>query len=112
MMAILLAEGHIYTPPSHAPVIALFVTGPLESRMQNQKSLLKDLKEIAMPEKSYPQEQHETIVTQNAIVISLTEAHKQQMQRCIKRSGEVKITFREISVTKLPSTLHTSVVID
>jgi hypothetical protein len=65
-----------------------------------------------MPEESRPPEEHEAIVTHNAILISLTEAHKQQMQACIERSGEVKITFREISVTQLPSTLHTSVVID
>jgi hypothetical protein len=65
-----------------------------------------------MPEESHLKAEHEAIVTHNAILISLTEAHKQQMQHCIERSGEIKLSFREISVTQLPSTLHTSVVID
>jgi hypothetical protein len=65
-----------------------------------------------MPEQPNPQQDYETVVTHNAILIPLTEAHRQQMERCIERSGEVKITLREISVTQLPSTLHTSVVID
>lgn len=57
-----------------------------------------------------PKEQ--VIVTHHAVVISLTEAQRQQMQRCIERSGEVKLTFKEISVTQLPALLDNGVIVD
>jgi hypothetical protein len=63
-----------------------------------------------MPESPKPKEQ--VIITHQAVVISLTEAHKQQMQRCIERSGEVKFTFKEISITRLPTILDNGVAVD
>jgi hypothetical protein len=54
----------------------------------------------------------QVIVTQQAVLISLTDAHKQQMQRCLERSGEVKVTFKEISVTRLPTILDNGVAVD
>jgi hypothetical protein len=63
-----------------------------------------------MPESPKPQEQ--LVVTHQAILISLTEAHKQQMQRCLERSGEVKFTFKEISITRLPAILDNGVAVD
>ena len=64
-----------------------------------------------MPEESRSPK-HEVVVTHNAILISLTEDHSQKMQRCIERSGEVKFTFKEISVTKLPAILGNGVTVD
>jgi hypothetical protein len=63
-----------------------------------------------MPEASKPKEQ--VVVTHHAVLISLTEAHKEQMQRCIERSGEVRFTFKEISVTRLPAILDNGVAVD
>ncbi len=50
--------------------------------------------------KEYP-----VVVTPHAVVITLNEKQRKKAQKCLERSGKIKFTIKEISVTKLPQTL-------
>lgn len=56
--------------------------------------------------------QHHAVVTPSAVVIPLTEDQQKQAQECIAKSGHVKFSIKEITVTKLPETKDTLVTID
>jgi len=50
-------------------------------------------------------------VTHEKVVFSLSPENKEALQKCMTK-GDVKITFKEIRVTKLPQTLDDGVKID
>jgi len=52
------------------------------------------------------------VVTPGAVVVTFTEDQKKQAEECLKKSGHVKITFKEIKATTLPTTLDNGVLID
>ena len=43
----------------------------------------------------------EMIVTQETIMVSLSQADQEKLKKCLER-GKLKMTFAEIPVTKLP----------
>jgi hypothetical protein len=45
------------------------------------------------------------VVTPNALVVTLNDDHRRQIQHCLRRSGKVVFSMREISVTRMPDTL-------
>jgi hypothetical protein len=49
-------------------------------------------------------------VTRDAVTYTLSAEEQAQMKACLKRSGRITIKFKEITVTKLPSSLESSVV--
>lgn len=52
------------------------------------------------------------IVTPQLVVVELNERQQQQVHECMKKSGKVTFSMKEISVTSLPETLaHEGVVI-
>jgi len=59
-----------------------------------------------------PEEEHHVIVTPSAIVITLHEKLQQQAKECLRKSGRITFSFKEISVTKLPTTLADGVLVD
>jgi hypothetical protein len=50
------------------------------------------------------------VVTPTAIVIPHSKKQQKEMQRCLQRSGQITITFKEVSATKLPTRGALSVV--
>ena len=52
------------------------------------------------------------IVTQDAIVISLSAAEKRKALRCLEKSGKITFSVKEHSVTKLPQILDNGRSID
>jgi hypothetical protein len=56
-----------------------------------------------MEKEEYPREggRAQRIVTPSALVFTLTPEHRRQAGECLRNSGEIRITFREISVTSL-----------
>ena len=54
----------------------------------------------------------QTYVTADEIRVELSDEAKQQAQECLRRTGSIKITFREISVTQLPARLDNGEQID
>lgn len=51
------------------------------------------------------------IVTEDTLVIPLTPEAKQKAQDCLKRSGRITFSFREVSVTQLPAIAEAEAVI-
>ena len=47
--------------------------------------------------------------TKDSVLFQLTPELKKQMKDCIKRSGSVSLTFKEVSVAKIPGVGTTSV---
>ncbi len=45
------------------------------------------------------------VITPAALVFYLDEEHREKAQECLRKSGKITISFREITVTKLPETL-------
>jgi hypothetical protein len=41
------------------------------------------------------------VVTPNALVFALTDEFREEAARCLERSGEIRISFTEVSVTNL-----------
>jgi hypothetical protein len=52
------------------------------------------------------------IVTEDAIVISLSPAEKRKAQRCLARTGKITFSVKEHSITKLPQILENGKLID
>jgi hypothetical protein len=46
-------------------------------------------------------ERGELIITPEAIVFSLSPEHRRQARECLRKSGEIRISFQEVSVTSL-----------
>jgi len=44
------------------------------------------------------------VVTPSAIILTLDAAQQRQMKQCLKNSGKVTLSLKEISVTQLPAT--------
>jgi hypothetical protein len=42
------------------------------------------------------------VVTPQALVVSLSEADQRAAKQCLEKSGEVRFSMREVSVTNLP----------
>ena len=60
-----------------------------------------------------PESDHAIVVTPHAVVITLSEQHRQEAQKCLERSNKITFKIREISATSLPQTLlHDGVLID
>jgi hypothetical protein len=55
---------------------------------------------------------NDVIITDSALVISLTPDQQKQAQECLRKSGKISFSFKEISVTKLPQVLDNGVSID
>jgi hypothetical protein len=55
---------------------------------------------------------HHAVVTPTTVVIPLTGDQQKQAQACIAKSGHVKFTIKEITVTNLPETHAHNVVMD
>jgi hypothetical protein len=55
---------------------------------------------------SYQENDDETqvVATPHALVITLGNEHKEQARACLEKSGEVKFSLKEISVSELPQT--------
>jgi len=45
------------------------------------------------------------VITPAALVFYLSEEHQEKARECLKKSGKITISFKEITVTKLPETL-------
>jgi hypothetical protein len=45
----------------------------------------------------------QVVALEDSLIIRLTPEHKEEMQRCLKRSGKVRFRFAELSLTELPS---------
>lgn len=57
-------------------------------------------------ESQQPEEQdHSIVVTPHALVVTLSPEMQRTAQECLKRSGKVTFTMKEVSVTRLPDTL-------
>ena len=52
------------------------------------------------------------VFTENAIVISLTDAEKKRAAACLRKTGKITFSVREHSVTKLPEILENGKLID
>ena len=52
------------------------------------------------------------IVTEDAIVISLSAAEKRKAQRCLAKTGRITFAVKEHSITKLPQILENGKLID
>lgn len=52
------------------------------------------------------------IVTEDAIVISLSPAEKRKAQKCLQKTGKITFSIKEHSVTKLPQILDNGKLID
>ena len=52
------------------------------------------------------------IVTEEAIVISLSPAERRKAQRCLAKSGKITFAVKEHSITKLPQILENGKLID
>ena len=52
------------------------------------------------------------IFTENAIVITLSEADKRKAQNCLKKNGKITFSVTEHSTTKLPQILENGKLID
>lgn len=52
------------------------------------------------------------IVTEEAIVISLSAAERRKAQRCLAKTGKITFSVKEHSVTKLPQILDNGKQID
>ena len=52
------------------------------------------------------------VVTEDAIVISLSAAEKRKAQRCLEKTGKITFSVMEHSVTKLPQILDNGKQID
>ena len=52
------------------------------------------------------------VFTENAIVITLSEAEKRRAAACLKKTGKITFSVREHSVTKLPEILENGKQID
>ena len=48
---------------------------------------------------------HSIVVTPHALVVTLSPDMQRTAQECLKRSGKVTFTMKEVSVTRLPDTL-------
>jgi len=55
---------------------------------------------------------HQVEVKKDQIVFHLSEEKQKQAAECLKNNGHIKITFKEISVTQLPTTLDNGEKID
>lgn len=62
-------------------------------------------KKTAKSPKSKASSGNETVVTQSAIVVPLDAATQKLAEACLKNSGKVTFKFKEVQVTKLPSTI-------
>jgi hypothetical protein len=51
-------------------------------------------------------------VKKDQIVFNLTDEQQKQAEECLRKSGQVKITFKEITVTQLPAMLDNGEKID
>ncbi len=51
-------------------------------------------------------------VTKSAITFRLTPTEIKKAQACLERSGEVRYTFKDVRVTKLPKVLDDGKLID
>jgi uncharacterized protein YccT (UPF0319 family) len=51
-------------------------------------------------------------VKKDQIVFNLTHEQQKQAEECLRKSGHVKITFKEITVTQLPATLDNGEKVD
>ena len=51
-------------------------------------------------------------VTRSVVTFRLTPAEVKRAQACLEKSGEIKYTFRDIRVTKLPKVLDDGKLID
>jgi hypothetical protein len=52
------------------------------------------------------------IVTEDAIVISLTPAERRKAQKCLQKTGKITFSVKQHSVTKLPQILENGKLID
>ena len=57
-------------------------------------------------------ESHNVIMTSSAILITLDDKLRKQARACLRKSGKITVSFKEISVTRLPVTLKDGVLID
>jgi len=56
--------------------------------------------------------EHRVIMTSSAVVFTLSPKLQRQAQRCMTKNSKVTVSFKEISVTKLPVTLADGVQVD
>jgi hypothetical protein len=52
------------------------------------------------------------IVTEEAIVISLSAAERRKAQKCLAKTGKITFAVKEHSITKLPQILENGKLID
>jgi hypothetical protein len=50
---------------------------------------------------AFESKQGHLAVTPDAIVFALTPEHRKQARECLERSGEIRISFQELSITSL-----------
>jgi hypothetical protein len=51
-------------------------------------------------------------VKKDQIVFHLSEERQKQAEECLRKNGQIKITFKEIAVTQLPATLDNGEKVD
>ena len=52
-----------------------------------------------------PDADHSIVVTPHTLVVTLSERQQREARACLKRSGKVTFSMKEVSVTRLPDTL-------
>ena len=62
--------------------------------------------------KPAPSKGGKIVVTEDAIVISLSAVEKRKALRCLEKSGKITFAVKEHSVTRLPSILENGKLID
>lgn len=53
-----------------------------------------------------------TVITHQAIVISLSPAEQRKAMNCLRRTGKITFSMQEKSVTRLPQVLENGKLID
>jgi hypothetical protein len=65
----------------------------------------RDMSESADEPEAAKKPDHSIVVTPHALVVTLSPAMQRSAQECLKRSGKVTFSMKEVSVTRLPDTL-------
>lgn len=46
-------------------------------------------------------ESGQVVLTRSAVIFSLSPEHRRQAQECLRKSGEIRFSFQELSVSNL-----------
>jgi hypothetical protein len=82
------------------------------ARAKKAKATTAAKKTARVNEASSAESETSVVVAQGAMVINMSPQMQQKAKNCLKRTGKINISMKEISVAELPSALESSVAVD